>query len=114
MSYQSFSELSENATQQLARRKSLPASTHSFQPASPSPVLQLQRTLGNQRVGDLIQARRLISDGRIVGVQPKLTVGAADDQYEQEADHVARQVMSMPEPATGSSMQRVIPPEEDK
>lgn len=30
--------------------------------------------------------------------QPKLTVGAAYDQYEQEADRVAEQVVSMPEP----------------
>lgn len=31
-------------------------------------------------------------------IQPKLTIGAANDQYEQEADRVAEQVMRMPEP----------------
>jgi len=31
-------------------------------------------------------------------VQPKLTVGAADDQYEREADRVADQIMTMPAP----------------
>lgn len=31
-------------------------------------------------------------------VQTKLTVGPPDDEYEQEADRVAEQVMSMPEP----------------
>jgi hypothetical protein len=31
--------------------------------------------------------------------QAKLTVGAANDAYEQEADRVAAQVMSMPEQA---------------
>jgi len=31
-------------------------------------------------------------------IQPKLTVGAPDDEYEQEADRVADQVMRMPEP----------------
>ena len=31
-------------------------------------------------------------------IQPKLTVGAPNDQYEQEADRVADQVMSMPAP----------------
>ena len=31
-------------------------------------------------------------------VQAKLTVGAPDDVFEQEADHVADEVMRMPEP----------------
>ena len=31
-------------------------------------------------------------------VQTKLTIGRPDDQYEQEADRVADQVMRMPEP----------------
>jgi hypothetical protein len=90
-----------------------------------SPILQLQRTLGNRRVAELIQTKRLTPEGRIIDgamerIQPKLTVGASDDQYEQEADHVARQVMSMPDTALTSagSIQRAgIPqekPEEDK
>jgi hypothetical protein len=33
-------------------------------------------------------------------IQPKLTVGQANDQYEQEADRVAEQVMSITPPAT--------------
>lgn len=33
-------------------------------------------------------------------VQPKLTIGQPNDQYEQEADRVAEQVMSMASPAT--------------
>ncbi len=32
-------------------------------------------------------------------IQPKLKIGAPNDKYEQEADRVADQVMSMPEPA---------------
>jgi hypothetical protein len=44
-------------------------------------------------------------------VQPKLTVGAPNDKYEQEADHVAAQVMSMPESAT---VQRDALPEEEE
>lgn len=32
------------------------------------------------------------------GVQPKLTIGQPGDKYEQEADNVAEQVMSMPAP----------------
>lgn len=49
------------------------------------PVLQLQWKIGNQAVQRLIQA--------------KLRVGRPGDQYEQEADQVAVQVMRMPGPA---------------
>ncbi|MBN1937894.1 MAG: DUF4157 domain-containing protein [Anaerolineae bacterium] len=49
-------------------------------------VLALQRTAGNRAVTGLIQA--------------KLTVGAAGDQYEQEADRVAERVLNMPAPVS--------------
>jgi Domain of unknown function (DUF4157) len=42
------------------------------------------------------------------GVQTKLTVGAPGDKYEQEADAMASQVMSMPD----SAVQREVAPEE--
>ena len=47
-------------------------------------LLYLQRTVGNQSLGQLIQAR--------------LKIGQSNDKYEQEADRVAEQVMSMPDP----------------
>lgn len=37
-------------------------------------------------------------------IQPKLTVGAPDDKYEDEADHVAGQVMRMPDSAMQPSI----------
>ncbi len=98
---------------QIARRSSRPSRARVSQGGLPSPILQLQRLLGNQRVAQLIQARRLTPQGRIIGLQPKLTVGAAGDQYEQEADRVARQVMTMPMPipdAGSNSMQRAAAP----
>ncbi|GAB1719066.1 MAG: hypothetical protein NTAFB09_07970 [Nitrosospira sp.] len=85
--------------------------------------------MGNRRVAQLIQAKRLTPEGRIMDrgieinrIQPKLAVGAADDQYEQEADRVARQVMSMPDASpsfvAGSVQRAGIPgnqtPEEAK
>ncbi|MEP0792488.1 MULTISPECIES: eCIS core domain-containing protein [Cyanophyceae] len=39
-------------------------------------------------------------------IQTKLTVGAVGDQYEQEADRVAAEVMKMPEPKPPESIQR--------
>jgi len=51
-------------------------------------ILSLQRTIGNQAV------QRLFKSGVI---QAKLRIGQPNDIYEQEADRVAEQVMSMPE-----------------
>jgi dienelactone hydrolase len=50
------------------------------QNSSPVDIQALQRTVGNRATSKLIQ--------------PKLTVGPAGDKYEQEADNVARQVLS--------------------
>jgi hypothetical protein len=102
MSQPLLTESSDKTKQRIARREPDPASTRSFQ-AGPNPILQLQRTLGNYRVAQLIKAKRLTPEGRIIGgrmpgLQSKITVGAADDQYEQEADRVARQVVTMPDP----------------
>jgi len=55
--------------------------------ARPADILALQRAAGNRAVTRLIQA--------------KLTVGPAGDRYEQEADRVADQVMSMQLPPAG-------------
>jgi hypothetical protein len=46
------------------------------------------------------------------GIQPKLTVGAPNDVYEQEADRVAAQVMTMPD--AKASVQREAVPEEER
>jgi hypothetical protein len=67
--------------------------------AEPSVVLTMQRIAGNRAVSRLIQA--------------KLNVGPAGDRYEQEADRVAQQVLSMPAPGQSqATLQRA--PEEDE
>src|SRR6266566_9962223 len=55
------------------------------------PVLQLQQDIGNRAV------QRLLADGG-TPIQPKLTIGAADDQLEHEADRVAQDVVTSPAP----------------
>jgi hypothetical protein len=97
MSQQQLAESNVTAKQQISRSQLNSVAASPPQNGFRSVILQLQRTLGNQRVAQLIQARRITPDGKIIGLQRKLTVGAADDQYEQEADHVARQVVSMPD-----------------
>jgi len=52
-------------------------------------ILHFRRTIGNKAV------QRLFKSGVI---QAKLKIGQPGDKYEQEADRVADQVMSMPEP----------------
>lgn len=98
-------ESSEKAKQRVQHRNLQPDSARPFQGASDH-FLQLQQTLGNQRVAQLIQTRRITPEGKIVGLQPKLMVGAADDQYEQEADRIARQVVSMPDSVAKVSLQQ--------
>jgi hypothetical protein len=63
--------------------------------AEEHPLVNLQHTIGNSGV------KRMLAGANGV-IQTKLTVGAADDAYEQEADAVAKQVMSKPDTATDS------------
>lgn len=79
----------------LARSRSVPIAAPKRR--TPAPLAQLQRVLGNRRVVQLIRAKRLTVDGKLVGIRRETTVGAADDVYEQEADRVARDVLSMPD-----------------
>ena len=50
---------------------------------------------GHSNLGQSPQVRRILHRSTL---QPKLTIGAPNDKYEQEADRVADQVMRMPEP----------------
>jgi len=61
-------------------------------------------------VAQLIQAKRLTPEGKILGLERKMTVGAADDQFEQEADRVVRQAVNTPNKIVANSMQREISP----
>ena len=113
MSQQNVTESPEKAQQWTANRESSPDSAQSFQ-GGLHPIARLQWTLGNRNVAKLIQAKRLTPDGKIIGLPRKLTVGAADDQYEQEADRVARQVMSMPNAVASHTVHHAISPKEDQ
>jgi hypothetical protein len=70
-------------------------------PASPQldsqDIVELQRVIGNQGVQRLLAGQRRSATGGIL-VQTKLQVGPANDQYEQEADKVAHEVMTKSEP----------------
>src|SRR5687768_4464030 len=106
MAQQLIGSATEMMHQQAQRMRPLAPPARSSQRGHDSDILHLQRTLGNQRVTELIKSKRLTPEGKIIGLQPKLMVGAADDQYEQEADQVARQVMSMPDSAIVPTLQQ--------
>ncbi len=116
-----------------ANQQSKPAQTAkanaalSGQPRQLHAILHLQRTIGNRAVQRLLETDAGVRDHLLPGsanatarqseapelpctIQPKLTVGAANDPLEQEADRVADEVMRMPEPR----MQRQPESEEEK
>lgn len=62
-------------------------------------IMYLQRTIGNQAVGKLFRSGYL---------QKKLNIGPANDKYEQEADHIADQVVSRDEPISDSQQTGAI------
>jgi len=66
----------------LATRSTATTAAKPPQPTPAHEILRLQKTLGNQAVSRMIQA--------------KLAVGQPGDPYEREADRVADHVMSMP------------------
>jgi hypothetical protein len=55
-----------------------------------SDIARLSQIVGNRTVHQVLRSH---------GVQPKVAVGPADDEYEREADRVADSVMRMPDPA---------------
>jgi hypothetical protein len=75
-------------------------------------VMDLQRQIGNQATQAVLGVQRKAAAGlpSVPGVvQTKMTVNEPGDQYEQEADQVAHEVMTMPDP-----VQREAVPEEDE
>ena len=70
----------------------VPASRSKRTAAQSERALGLRHPLGNQMLQRLLRSSM---------IQPKLRIGEPNDEYEQEADRIAEQVMSMPEPRSG-------------
>jgi hypothetical protein len=83
-----FQSLAPRAAAAPARSPLLPPPHPEAQPSAP--LLDLQRTRGNQYVQRLLSAR---------AIQPKLSVSEPGDPLERDADRVADAVMRMPDPA---------------
>ncbi|MEQ8962756.1 MAG: hypothetical protein RLP02_33400, partial [Coleofasciculus sp. C2-GNP5-27] len=77
-----------------------------FAPVSQNPIQRQCADCANQ---EKEQAGGAGKDLEEIGIQTKLTIGAPGDPYEQEANRVASQVMSMSAPADSSaSVQRQL------
>jgi hypothetical protein len=115
-----------NQEKSLSHSSSTPAKTGWFQSrpfAEPAdseaistqqqetPDLQTQRDKAARFGHDFGQVR--VGNTSSV-IQPKLTVGAPGDKYEQEADKVAAQVMGMAEPTNQQPVQREMALEEEQ
>ncbi|MEB3180879.1 MAG: DUF4157 domain-containing protein [Nostocaceae cyanobacterium] len=87
-------------------KNSLHQATNNTKPST-HPILQLQADIGNAAVNHLIQAQHQgnqqpIQSKPLFGglsqellpIQPKLSIGTPGDKYEQEADHIAEEVVS--------------------
>ncbi|NJR73750.1 MAG: DUF4157 domain-containing protein, partial [Scytonema sp. CRU_2_7] len=74
-------------------------------------LLQLQRQYGNNYVQQVVQQVRQTELSKI---QAKLSLGAVGDKYEQEADRVAKQVVSNISSASQQPVQRMEPEEEEQ
>jgi len=89
-------KLTQHTNQQSAAKAMAARRAHSTSRDSrpSSPMLDLQRTRGNQFVQRIMQGQM---------VQRKLAVNQPGDRFEQEADRMAEQVMRMSVPQTRSA-----------
>lgn len=115
-----FADTPKTSKHSKCPKATVPARSHFGNSLDMTSIPYLQRTVGDQVVQGMLET----STGDVEGcssttnnaqfghdfsqipvfsqmplkIQAKLTVNTPGDEYEQEADHVARQVMSMPEP----------------
>ena len=88
---------------------------------SPHPIEELQGLIGNHAVNQLLAGEPLVQTKPLfrglsheLAIQPKLTIGAPGDKYEQEADSIAEQVVSQMNGQENSQIHRKPTPEEDE
>jgi hypothetical protein len=89
MSYDRPAE-SQHAVRKTKTRIELSPKATRLSQGRVSSIFQLQRTIGNRRVAQLIQAKRLATQAKM-NIQRKMT-GAVIEPSEQEADHIAHEV----------------------
>jgi Family of unknown function (DUF5636) len=125
MEHQHLSQ-TKNAIASSDRESALAQRTEGIARSSTHPIVELQGAIGNRAVNQLlanqppVQAKPMFRGlSHELVIQPKLTIGAVGDKYEQEADRISQQVVNQintPEPRSSiqsSSVQRQEMPEEN-
>jgi Domain of unknown function (DUF4157)/Phosphatidylinositol 3- and 4-kinase len=89
--------------------------------SSTHPIEELQGAIGNRAVNKLLANQPIVQAKPMfrglsheLVIQPKLTIGAVGDKYEQEADRISQQVVSQINAPESSAIQRKQMPEEDE
>jgi Domain of unknown function (DUF4157) len=115
-----FAQQPKAAQQTTSAKPTIPVRAHFGQSHEVNSILHLQRTIGNHAVQRLLQnnaeernavllsaasphfghdfSQILVGPPTAGAIQTKLAINRPGDEYEQEADRVAEQVMRMPEP----------------
>jgi Skp family chaperone for outer membrane proteins len=107
--------ISERDIQPISPSAILKQTALAHESIRPANLISMQKTLGNRAVGGFLKQ---LSSPRPI-IQPKLTVNAPGDEYEQEADQVAYQVVEQinaptsPQSTQSQPLQRQKEPEED-
>ncbi len=88
---------------------------------SPHPIEELQSAIGNRAVNQLlanqptVQVKPMFKGlSHELAIQPKLTIGAVGDKYEQEADRMAANVVNKIHAPQNQAIQREEMPEDDE
>ncbi len=125
-----FAQNPKVTQQTMSVKSTIPGRAHLRQSRGVNSNLHLQRTMGNQAVQRLLQENTGVVKGGsttteiarvghdfrriplhtpgVGAIQTKLAISKPGDKYEQEADHVADQVMRMVEPSPIGSAAGVI------
>jgi Domain of unknown function (DUF4157) len=95
--------------------------SHTIARSSTHPIEELQGAIGNKAVNKLLAKQPIVQAKPMfrglsheLVIQPKLTIGAVGDKYEQEADRVAEQVVGQINSSENQVIQRQQMPEKDE
>jgi Domain of unknown function (DUF4157) len=98
-----------------------PSQTNTIARSSTHPIVELQGAIGNRAVNKLLANQPTLQAKPMFGglshelvIQPKLTIGAVGDKYEQEADRVAASVVQRIHSPQNQVIQREEMPEGDE
>ncbi|MCA9690834.1 MAG: DUF4157 domain-containing protein, partial [Myxococcales bacterium] len=101
-------ERERGASESIAPSRALARMTNSPRHVTPGDVRTLQHTIGNHAIGQLLLGGHRSAPPRVQ--RKALTVGAANDIFEQRAEAAADEIMRMPDDAATPVSEEVLQP----